>query len=180
MIFDPSAILAASIPAVFALLGVIVANWWTFRQQVELFERDQRARRQELSLQRGEELYILTDKYLVLLAKNYLSLTGVMRGRLSYPEYLDLMSKESPDGADFTRMQMLVAVHFPSLLPSFQNILNAREQLNDTGTRFVKTLTAGSQDNPQIASEYISRQRALETAGEQFQKDIAEHLRQFG
>jgi hypothetical protein len=50
-----AASIPAVIPAVFALLGVIVANWWTFKQQMELFDREHKARQKELSLQRGEE-----------------------------------------------------------------------------------------------------------------------------
>lgn len=127
---------------------------------------------------KGEELYLLVDKWLRGLFGYYLRRNFVMQGKLTYNQCLDLDIQEgSKERFDFGRIDMLIDVYFPSCKASYEQALDFRTKLNEIEHLFKKSYEDGLFEGQKFLSSYIVQQKALEDAGDTLKQNISECLR---
>ena len=103
-----------------------------------------------------EELYVLSSHWLTNLFANSLHLSFVMKGKITYNEYMDLSIKSSTNREhDFSRLEMIVGIYGQSLKETYDDVLEARSRVNriaadhkaayekgQSGERFLETFTS--------------------------------------
>jgi len=95
-------------------------------------EHEQNVKREALVRDRLEELYVISKKYLNTLCSYYFPYRQVMKGELSFNQALDI-TIEGGEKRDYdpNRVTMLIHMYFPEVQPSFDEIMQVREKLND-------------------------------------------------
>jgi hypothetical protein len=161
-----------------ALLGVFLTNRSsTARLKVQL-EHELRQRTTDLLRGRGEELYELTDKWLITFAKNYLSLSAVMQNKITYNQHYDLTIEEGKKSfQEYGRIEMLIDVYFPSTRPAYDKIIEARDELNNVINAHKRSYKNGDIDGYKFLKPFIQSQKSIEQAGVVFKMQILESIR---
>ena len=156
-----------------ALLGVFLTNQSsTARLKVQL-EHELRQRTADLLRSRGEELYELTDKWLKTLAKNFLSLSAVMQGKVTYNQHYDLIIEEGNKRFyDFGRIEMLIDVYFASTRSAYDKIIKELTELDKIDVAFKEVYEIGLTYGSQFLTPYSQHQRSIEQAGDAFKKQV--------
>lgn len=127
--------------------------------------------------ERGEELYVSVDKFSKAVCTAYLPLFSVMRGRISYNEYLELFNKSNPSSEyDASRLQMLVAVYFSQSEPAYNDMQSALRVVNRVVHDFEQAYRSGR--NGELFIEPLSEaQRIFDNKAECLKECIAVELR---
>jgi hypothetical protein len=144
-----TALTSTTLGGVLTLVSVLLANRSsTARLNLQLdYEATQR--KAQILRERGEELYVLTERWLNgLVAGYYLRRKSVMQGKLTYNECLDLEIADGKDNpVNFSRMELLIDVYFPS----------TREAYNRTYTG-----AKSSMKSPRQINECTHRRTSME------------------
>lgn len=173
-----TALIAAIFTAAVALAGVYLTNRGNAQRLAAQLDHELREKRAELVREKGEELYVLTGAWLNELATNYLRVATVMKGTLSYRDYIELTLKRGDPDYDFNRLRMLVDIYFSQLKESFARVLEARSRLNAIDLDHKRSHDRGDTDGSRFLGPYLEAQKALEAKGEEFRREIAKQVQE--
>jgi hypothetical protein len=126
---------------------------------------------------RGEELFSLLHKWLTLLAGHYLRRNAVMQEKMTYNQCLDMDIADGKTPFDFSRIELLINVDFPSARILFDQIIKERTNLNTIERAFKRSYEDGYPDGEKFLSTYIRTQQSIEELGERLQKHLLEQIR---
>jgi hypothetical protein len=124
--------------------------------------------------ERGEELYGMIDKWLNGLADNYLNLSFVMQGKLTYNQYMDIMIKKGEAPYDFSRIELLIDLDFPALRIDYDNVIEARTALNRIATAHKHAYSDGDIDGTKFLQSYVAAQKSIEALGSTLKKRLVQ------
>lgn len=172
------ALSSAVVGGTVALLGVFLTNRSnTTRLKMQL-EHESLQRGAELLRSRGEELYELADKWLNMLAGNYLRVSAVMQGRLTYNQCYELAIQEGKENSfNFGRIEMLIDVYFASTRSAYDKIIDGRTELNKIETEYKRSYKGGDIDGSIFLASYVKCQHSIEKTGETFKMQVRECIR---
>lgn len=170
-----SAAIAALITGSITLAGVWLTNYHNREQlklQLETNRDNEKIIRQ---IERAEELYVLTDKWVSALGVYSLNVMRVMKGDLTYNQCLDLQIESGNQKEyNFSRIEMIVDIHFKDLKKAYQEILEARAELNEIVFQHKAEYENGETYGEQHMEPCAKAQGNIERAGEDFKNLIAE------
>lgn len=126
--------------------------------------------------ERGEELYQVAQGYFDVLATHYLPYLRVMAGELIYNQGFDITISQG-DSAHFHRMEFLVQVDFPELLPQFNAILAARDSANEIIGAHKAAYKVGDTDGRQYIAPLRTAMQGIESAAAEFKRQLIQTLR---
>lgn len=174
--------LTALVSAIFggavALIGVFFTNRSNTDRLKLQFEHESRQRTTDLLRDRGEELYELIDKWLKMLTGNYLGLSAVMKGKLTYNQYYDLSNEEIKRRSyNFGRIEMLIDVYFPSMRSAYDKITETRDELNKIISEHKRSYRIGDIDGSKFLRPFTQGQMSIDQAGEAFKMQILDSIR---
>jgi hypothetical protein len=114
------------------LLSVWLTNHANDRRLKIQLEDERRKRNEEILRDRLEELYVISNKYLDMQVTRFLPYRALMMGQITYDQALDMALKNGAK-KDFEphRVMMLIDLYFSSIKPSFQEIIDIRNKLNE-------------------------------------------------
>jgi hypothetical protein len=125
-------LMTAILTSAITLLSVWLTNRANY-QRLKIQLDDERIKRNEEHLRDHlEELYVASNKFLDMQVTRFLPYRAVMMGQISYDQALDMALKNSSQ-KDFEphRVTMLIDLYFSSIKPSFQEIIDIRNKLNE-------------------------------------------------
>lgn len=150
-----------------ALLGVYLTS-----------RSDTEKRRKEMLRGRGEELYVLNEKWLNGLCGYFLRRSSVMQGKLTYDQALELEIAEGRRNThDFSRIEMLIDVYFPSTRPAYDRVIAGRDTLNDIASQHKRAYETGDLDGGHFHKPFLQAMQDIDKAGKSLKEAIIKDLR---
>jgi hypothetical protein len=139
---------------------------------------DATKRRKETLRERGEELYVLSEKWINGLFIDYLRRSDVMQGKLTFDQMNDLAIAEGKrDSIDFSRIQMLIDVYFPSTRPAYERVGTARDVLRNIASEHKRAYEAGDIEGSQFSKPFFQAMQNVEKAANPLKEAIIRDLR---
>jgi hypothetical protein len=139
---------------------------------------DSEKRRRQMLLDRGEELYALNVKWLNGFFAYYLRRSSVMQGKLTYNQALDLeIADLSKNTHDFSRIEMLIDVYFPSTRSAYDRLAAGRDALNEIASQHKRAYEAGDLDGGAFYGPFLQAIQEIEEAGKSLKEEIIKGLR---
>lgn len=167
--------LASIITAIVAFTGVYFTNKANNERLRLQLEYEKEIKKKELTRDRAEELYELVDVWLQGMFVNYLNLSFVMEGKFDYNQYLDqIIEHGNKSEHNFTRLQMIIKVYFQELLPTYNDLIEIRSELNNISTEHKRAYERGGFDGQEFLKPYASLQFKFEKTGGRLKDEIAE------
>lgn len=161
-----------------ALVSVALSNCSNTSRLKLQFQHEANNRRFEVLRERGEELYSLTEKWLLGLAGYYLNLSGVMQGKLTYNQALDLQIAQGNSGTiEFSRIELLIDVYFPSTRAAYDALIAGRTNLNKIAAAHKRAYQQGDIDGSQFLNPFVETQKAIEKAGDSLKQEVIDAVR---
>jgi hypothetical protein len=112
---------------------------------------DAKMRREKTLRERGEELYVLSEKWVSGLFTDYLRRSDVMHGKLTYDQINGRAIAEGKrDSNDFSRIEMLIDVYFPSTRSAYDRVETARDVLSNIASQHKRAYETGDTDGSQF------------------------------
>jgi len=131
-----------------------------------------------LKREKMEELYLLLDKWLNSFFSRYMKLTLVMKGSISYNDYLDQINSDpSSSNVDFSRLAMIIEIYGSELSDIYKSVLDARSSLNDIDIQHKHAYKAGDVDGRRFIEPFTGAQVELESRIELLKSKVAEVAR---
>ena len=124
---------------------------------------------------RGEELYSLINAWLSGLYGHYLRRNAVMQGKLTYNQCLDMDIAQGKAPFDFSRIELLIDLDFPSARDLYDKLIVERTNLNKIEAAFKRSYEEG--DGEKFPPLYVRTQQSIENLGELLQKHILDRIR---
>ena len=165
-------VVTALITGSVALIGVYLTNYNnTKRLKLEL-EYNQTEKNRSNMIDKIEELYNLSDKWLKNIFMNYNNLILVLEGKLHYNEYLDLIINRKGDDLNFSRLEMLLHMYFNNLIPFYKEVANLRDIGNDISHKYKLEYENGNFDSREFIQPFLKIQKDIINSGEVFKQEI--------
>jgi len=161
-----------------AITGALLTNRSnTARLKIQL-DHDAALRTSEVFRDRGEELYVLMEKWLKILASEYVKLSSVMQGKITYAEFQDLYLEDAEQNKiEFPRIELLVDIYYSSTRKAYDEIMASRAKLQKISSAHKRAYERRETNGRQFLEPYIEAQRAVEAAGEVFKAEITKAIR---
>ncbi len=170
-------LLASILGGALALGGVYLNNKWTSQRLTQQFSHERSTKKSELLRERGEELYMLFDQWLIGLANYYLNISAVMQGKITYNDHYDLMKQNVSKEFNYGRIEMLIDVYFSSIRPAYDAVILARTNLNKIATNHKHSYERGCVDGAEYLSPFVGAQKSIEKLGDDAKRQIIEAIR---
>lgn len=129
---------------------------------------------------RGEELYSLINAWLNGLFGHCLRRNLVMQGKLTYNQCLDMDIAQGNPSHDFSRIELLIDLDFPSARNLYDKLLVERTNLNKIEAAFKRSYEEGDDEGDKFLPPYLRAQQSIENLGELLQKHILDRIRSIG
>lgn len=150
-----------------SIISAILSSRYNRKNSILQSEISRRAEERKINLDRLERLYIAFKDWKNFIGIEYLNYLSVMDGKLTYNNVLDLTIKSSASKKiNYSELEMLVRVHFPSIIDSFEEVHRAKEKANEFMSEVRKTQGR--------STSYSSMIPAFLKAQEQFDKVATE------
>lgn len=139
------------IPPAAALFGVYLANGASIQRLNLQLENENNRQREKIYLEKVEEIYVLTGRYIDTLASHYFLIKEIMKKQIGYEEVSKKVQEDKEVlQTDFERIQMLVDIYFPSLKEELKILLRTRR----TGGMIMKRYQEEA-NIPGIGQQYV-------------------------
>ncbi len=176
-----TALSSAIVGGAVAIFGVMLSNRGSERLlRLQIQSQEQQSEAQRLRA-KGEELYEFSSAWLTSLAGYYLRRNLVMKGRLSYRELSELdrkAEKEEKLVEKFSRIEMLTDVYFPAARDSYDEVIQARTDLNKIAIAHERAHNQGQTEGSSYLEAFLERQVKVEKAGDRFLGLLREQIRE--
>ncbi|MCZ8408178.1 hypothetical protein O9649_10295 [Achromobacter dolens] len=170
----PEGLLALISPAISAAVGgaismltVYLTNRSNTARELERHKNELAKHRIELRRTRGEELFVLFDKWATDLHITHYAQHSWVSGIIQRQEGLDLLQKHMPGERTVGRIDMLLRTYFPEAIPAYEHFLKGRNSVNtiaatceqqastgEVSTKMLVRLATGIEEN-QLRSEAV-------------------------
>ncbi len=149
----------------------------TARLRLQL-DHDAAQRKTQILRDRGEELYVLVEQWLNGLTGYYLGRSSVMLGKLDYNQCLNAEMADMKDyPVNFTRIELLIAVYFPSARLAYQQISKDRDTLNKIATEHKRSYAAGDIDGTRFFKPFQQAMLSINETDPILKQSLLESIR---
>ena len=139
---------------------------------------DAKKRRDEMLRGRGEELYVLCERWVNGLFTLALRRSFVMEGKLTYNQVLDMeIAEGNQRPPDFSRVEMLIDVYFPSVRSAYDQVAGVRESLNALVNQHKRAYAAGDVDGTAFLGPILAEMRKVNSTGTALKEAVKRALR---
>jgi flagellar biosynthesis chaperone FliJ len=166
------------IGAAVSALGVWLTNKSSLVQlQVQLsHERDSNF--EDVKRAKLEELYTQVGHWLGGMGSHYMTLTMVMHGKIDYNQYLEIiLESKGRQNYDFQRLEMIIDIYASDLKTHYDNVINAREELNEVAGQFKHDYEQGRTNGEKYLKSYVVAQNKIEALGNVLKEKISENAK---
>jgi len=165
----------AILTSILTLIGVWLTNNASNQRLKIQLEHERKLRDEELTRDRLEELYVLSNKYLGTLVSHYLPFRMVMNGELTFNQALD-MTIESCSRKDYEphRVTMLIHMYFPEIKPEFDQLMEIREKLNSIIDGYKEQYKSGNPDGSRWLEVFQPLLERLGNLADGFDKNVVQ------
>jgi hypothetical protein len=171
----------ATITGGVALLGVHLTNRATAERNNQQLRHGVEQKKKDQLLEKAEELYQLTDRWLSGFSTHFLHLVPVMRGQTDYNCYLDaIIEYGKSQNEKFVRIEMLLHIYFTELSAPYESVLEEREAYNEIITRHKQAYKQGDMDGVRFIEPFTKAALEIERRGQILKSAIAEVARRIG
>jgi len=154
------ALITAIFTAGITLLGVYFNNKANTERLKLQLEHERNIRKEDLSRERIEDLYLHIEEWLNHLIAHYLPYIEVMQNKISYNDALDITIESGKNAkVNYKRLKMLIELYFPEVKSEFASLMEKRalansiieehkreyKKGNTVGLKFVNPLLDASQ-----------------------------------
>lgn len=161
-----------------ALASAALTNHANTKRLKLQFQNEADSRRSETLRGRGEELYVLTEKWLTALFGNYLNLATVMQGQLDYNHALDIQIADGKSNSfEFSRIELLIDIYFPSTRAAYDAVIAGRDRIASIAAAHKQAYKAGDIDGRKVGKPFFEAQQITEQAGVTLKAEIIKSLR---
>ncbi len=155
------------------LLGVLITRRGNERDLKIRLQHEEMQRNETLLRERAEEVCVLLDNWLNALSIHSLSLSMVMQGKLHYDEHYELAAKDpGSKEVDFSRMEMIIDFYLPRLRGSFEEVIEARSELNEVARQHKQEYEQGNVPGEEYVKPYIRAIEKVERRGRKLRSEI--------
>lgn len=160
-----------------AIIGVYFTNRSNEARLKKQLEYEEHRRKADLLRERGEELYLLTDKWMHAMAGYQLRRYSVILGKLTYNQCNDLEIKAGQDKSyNFGRIEMLIDVYFPLARKEYDEVISSRNALNEVLAEHRGAYTQGDIDGRRFINPFLKCQQNIDATGERLKVKIIEYI----
>lgn len=155
------------------LLGVWITRRGNERDLKIRLQHEEKQKSEALLRERAEDVCVLVDNWLNALSIHSLSLSMVMQGKLHYDEYHELAAKDpGSKNVDFSRMEMIIDFYLPHVRGSFDEVIEARSQLNEVAWQHKQEYEQGNVPGEEFVKPYIEAIEEVEWRGRKLRQEI--------
>jgi len=133
--------------------------------------------KRDLLREPGEELYSVINAWLSAIAGHFLQRSLVMQGKLTYNQCLDMDIAQGNPPYDFSRIQLLIDLDFPSARDLYDKLIAELTNLNKIEAAFKRSYEEGNLQGDEFLPVYVRTQQSIEKLGEMLQKHILKTIR---
>lgn len=141
------------------------------------WQQEREQRKSEMLRERGEELYSALVRWQNLLSGHALRRSMVMNGELTYNQCLDLDLSDTNIKFDYSRIELLIDVYFPSVKKAYAEVLKQRDELNKIETPFKIAYKAKGTADRSVFKPYLAQVMQLDETGQSLQREILRCIR---
>ncbi|HFC8517596.1 hypothetical protein [Neisseria weaveri] len=172
-------ILTALFSGGFVILGVVLTNRHNLKQLRLQHENERVKESRDLLRQRGEELYELVAQWIDGITSVYLHRNILMQGKITLDECVELDKKYlSKTKNDYDRLVMLIEVYFPEVRSVYDEVINARSEINAISIAFEKRYRSGQTDGSTFIQSYVKAQIEFEQVSDHLKYEIIKAIRE--
>ena len=151
------------------------ANLKRFEMQLE---HEKETNKVNLTRDRLEELYILSDQYFNALVSHQLPLRMVMKGEISFNDALDLHIEWGKEkNIDYQRLDMIIEMYFKELQEPYNEVLKIRDELNDISEGYKEQYKNGDYDGKKWLLLFQPKLEQLAQKTENFRNKLTELIK---
>jgi hypothetical protein len=162
---------------IIALTGVLLTNRSSTARLTIQLDHEAESRKAQTLRERGEELYVLMQNWLTFFANHYLRLSQVMKGSLTYNQFLDLeIEAANHNPMEFPRIELLIDIYYPSARQAYDAIMARRADIVKIEGAHHRAYQAGDTDGTRFLKAYVQAQKAVEAAGETFKVELTKAI----
>jgi hypothetical protein len=169
------ATLTGFITAIVTLTGVFITNQANNERLRLQLKHEQNEKQKELTRSKLEELYILFKQWNSSISTSYLTRTSVMAGELDYKSALEMdKDRGEKSTVDFSRLEMLIDLYFPSLKPGYMKVDEARGIASKIMLAHQNQCLLGDVDGKKFLAPFLNAQDNFDKETDKFIRLIAE------
>lgn len=167
-------LLGVVIGGIFTLLGVVIANKSSETRLKIQIESEHHKKQIQLKREKLDNLYILLTNWRNMFFSYTMNISLIMEGKINYNEHLDRVIKgDFNDNIDFQRLEMIVNIYIPELLPNFNNVLELREKIMNVRDQHKKDYSSGKVNGEKYISPLMDAYSNFDSEIEKLRANIA-------
>jgi hypothetical protein len=165
----------AFVTASATLTGIFITNKANNERLALQLNREQDVKQKELMRSKLEDLYILFKQWDQNISMVYLNRTSVMAGAINYTSALEMdKDRGEKNTVDFSRIEMLIDLYFPTLKQDYLKVIEARGRVNKIMLTHQNQSLSGNVDGKNFLHPFLSAQDSFDKETDKFIKLIAE------
>jgi hypothetical protein len=173
------ALISSVATATVTLLAVWITNSFNAKQLKRQLNFESEEKKLALIGQRAEELYEITDKWLLSLGVAHLNLYAVKLNKIDYNQYLELTIEQGESSnSSIGRLDMILHLYFPPLVPQYKEIKQVRSNINKIAGDFKIFYQSGNTNNETFIKSFLEAGDKLDKVGDSFKASIVNHVQQ--
>ena len=142
------------------LLAVHLTNRANYKKLILQTELEREIKIKEIIRKKLEELYLLTDTWITAIITNWLPYHKVMLGELTYNQALDITIQQGENYKyEFSRIKMLIDLYFPSVLEKYNELLKAKNSVNQILDTHKRDYKKGNINGLKYAEPFLNEQK---------------------
>ena len=173
------ALISSIVTATVTLLTVWITNSFNAKQLKRQLNFEAEEKKLALIGKRAEELYEITDKWLLSLGIQHLNLYNVMLNKIDYNQYLELTIEQgASNNSSIGRLDMILHLYFPLLVPQYEEIIQVRSNINKIAGDFKIFYQSGNTNNEDFIKPFLEAGGKLDEVGDSFKASIVDYAQQ--
>ena len=169
--------ITALIGSISAISGALVGGFITFATQRAQFRRQNRKEKREELFKRSEELYLLIDGFSSNVVSDFIYLSGVMKDKYDYNQYLDSVIENKNKSIDVNKIPFLVGIYHPNLKEDLESIFKLRDEIAKVRSNHKSLYTNGDPNHGKMLKQFSDLNLKFSNKCDDFQRKIVDSLR---
>ena len=174
-------LLSVLLGSLLTLLATYLSNRSNDRRTKMQMSFEAANRKTEVLRERGEELYLLAQRWLHGFVGRYLNLRSVMKGDMTYNQFLDghiLNQKELAAKFELGRMELLIDAYFPQTKLAYIGVGITRDEIAKIENSHKNQYRSGAIDGSGYLATWDDAHNQFEEAGTRFKQSILDSIKE--
>ncbi|WP_029062794.1 hypothetical protein [Labrenzia sp. DG1229] len=169
--------ITALIGSLSAISGAIVGGFITIATQRVQFNRQNRKEKRKEIFKRSEELYLLLDGFSSNVISDFIYLSGVMKEKYDYNQYLDSIIDNNNGSKDVNRIPFLIGIYHPNLNDDLKLILELRDEIAKVRSTHKSLYANGDPEHGNILKQFSDLNLQFSNKCDDLKSKIVDSLR---